>query len=122
MQQCFQCPRIENRYWRFVLLSYKICAYFYLSLTVSSKMSPPEVHFVGQVEVQVTWDTSNFHKGGPLIDYEIKVAYESEENYHIFTTSYPATKKNFLIINLSKLKREKVSRRENTINNRETFI
>jgi len=77
-------------------------------LIASGKMLPPEVTFVNSTEVRVSWNTFNFHKGGPHIDYEIKLVYHQADNVHIFKASLNHS----LLIHLDKITAEKVNKKD----------
>lgn len=68
-------------------------------------MTAPQAIFVNSTVVEVSWNASNFHKGGPDIEYEIRLVYQHTKNQHIFTVSPPIT---HLEINLEKISDEKV--------------
>ncbi len=75
----------------------------------SSTMTPPVVTFVNATEVKVTWDTTNFHKGGPQIIYEVKIVHHQKQNAHILRTNSSGAKSNFVMIALDKISDDKVS-------------
>jgi len=74
--------------------------------SVSSQMLPPFVTFLSSTQVKVSWDTKNFHKGGPMINYEVKIVYQDKENVHIF---YSQANSNSVTIQLDQIPGGKVN-------------
>ncbi len=75
------------------------------NLSDSSVMPAPQAIFINSTVVVVSWNVSNFHRGGPDIEYEIRIVYQHTENQHIFRVSHPVAQ---LEINLEKISDEKV--------------
>ncbi len=51
-------------------------------------MPSPIVTFVNSTQVDVNWGVQNFHKGGPILRYELRICSQRTEACHEF--HYPA--------------------------------
>jgi len=68
-------------------------------------MSAPQAIFINSSKVVVSWNDTNFHWGGPLVEYEVRIVYQHSGNQHIFRANPPNTS---LEINLDQVSDKKV--------------
>ena len=49
----------------------------------SGMMAAPIVTFINSTEVRIVWDPINFHRGGPIVRFDIRISYQLTGNVHI---------------------------------------
>ena len=69
-------------------------------------MAAPLATFLNSSEVQIAWDPSDFHRGGPILRYEIRVSYQRTGNEH--TVSVPADGPSETSISLDRISAQQV--------------
>ena len=69
-------------------------------------MAAPLATFLNSTEAKITWDSNNFHRGGPISRFELKISYQRTGNMH--TVLVPANGSNQVAINLERISEEQV--------------
>jgi hypothetical protein len=65
-------------------------------------MPAPVITFVNSTEVVISWRHDNFHVGGPVIRYEVRMAFKNESDYRIEING----SKDRFTVNLDKIKND----------------
>jgi hypothetical protein len=72
----------------------------------SGMMAAPLVTFTNSTEVRIAWDPINFHRGGPIVRFDIRISYQRTGNVHI--VRIPADRASLVSVALDKISAEQV--------------